>query len=83
MNDICKYHIQLCGIVDEAEINAMSPLQLVWEWEETAVTQFSIRTDQSGLVGLIRHLHNLGFVFLAITCEPERRKRPLAEVEAV
>ena len=66
MNDMCVYHIQLRGLVDEAEVNAMSPLHLVQEWGTTAVTQFSIRTDQSGLIGLMRHLHSFGFVFLSI-----------------
>lgn len=66
MDDMCLYHIQLRGQVDEAEINPMSPLQLVREWGEPAVTQFSIYTDQSGLIGLTRHLHNSGFVLLGI-----------------
>jgi hypothetical protein len=69
MNDICVYHIQLRGQVDEDEINAMSPLYMVREWVDTAVTQFTIRTDQSGLIGLMRHLHRLGFVFLSFNCE--------------
>lgn len=69
---MCVYHIQLRGVVDEAEVNAMSPLQMVRECGATAVTQFSIHTDQSGLIGLMRHLHNLGFIFLSVACEPER-----------
>ena len=28
-----------------------------------------IITDQSGLIGLMRHLHGLGFVFLSVKCE--------------
>jgi hypothetical protein len=31
---------------------------------------FSVRTDQSGLIGLIRHLHGRGFVLLSVACEP-------------
>ena len=69
MNTVCVYHIQIRGQVDEAEINTMSPVQLVRDWVETAVTQFSVNTDQSGLIGLMRHLHSLGFVFLAVNCE--------------
>lgn len=63
------YHIQLRGRMDEDEINAMSPLQMVRERVNTAVTQFSVCTDQSGLIGLMRHLHALGFVFLSVKCE--------------
>ena len=65
------YHIQLRGQVDEEEINSMSPLHMVFEWGDTAVTQFSVHTDQSGLIGLMRHLHGLGYVFLTIICEQE------------
>jgi hypothetical protein len=63
----CIYHIQLRGPVDEQEVNEMSPLLLARESGDTAVTQFSVATDQSGLIGLMRHLHGLGFVFLSVT----------------
>jgi len=62
------YRIKLRGQVDEEEINGMSPLRMVRESGDTAVTRFSVNTDQSGLIGLMRHLHNLGFNFLSITC---------------
>lgn len=61
------YHIQLRGQVDEEEINTMSPLQMVREGGDTAVTDFSVHTDQSGLVGLMRHLRGLGYVFLSVS----------------
>ena len=63
------YHIQLRGQVEEHEVNEMSPLLLVREGGESAVTQFSVNTDQSGLVGLMRHLHGLGYVIQAVNCE--------------
>lgn len=66
MNMVSLYHIQVRGLVDEADVNAMSPLHLMRDWAETAVTQFSVQTDQSGLIGLMRHLHGLGFVFLSV-----------------
>jgi hypothetical protein len=69
MNTVCTYHIQIRGRIDEAEINTMSPVQMVRDWAETAVTQFSVHTDQSGVIGLLRHLHSLGFVFLSVNCE--------------
>ena len=65
----CVYHIQLRGQVNEEEINEMSPLLLVREAGDTAVTQLSVATDQSGLIGLMRHLHGLGYVFLSVSCE--------------
>jgi len=67
MNDIFTYHIQLRGQVDEGEINAMSPLQMTVEQADATATLFTVRTDQSGLVGLLRHLHGLGFAFLCVS----------------
>jgi hypothetical protein len=72
MNDVCTYHIQLRGHVDEGDINATSPLQITAVQVEAnkgdshAGTLLTVRTDQSGLVGLLRHLHGLGFVFLSV-----------------
>lgn len=68
MND-CIYHIQLRGQVDERDVNEMSPLLLVRETGDTTVTQLYVATDQSGLIGLMRHLHGLGYVFLSVSCE--------------
>ena len=77
MNDRCTYHIRLRGQVDEGEINAKSPLEMTVERVEAdkdhpadkehphAATLLTVCTDQSGIVGLLRHLHGLGFVFLS------------------
>ena len=67
MNDMCTYHIQLRGQVDGGEINATSPFQMTVERVDQAATLITVRTDQSGLVGLLRHLHGLGFVFLSVS----------------
>jgi hypothetical protein len=66
MDDMCLYHIQLRGQIDEAEVNPMSPLEMTRQQLDTAGTCFSVHTDQSGLVGLLRHLHDRGFLFLSL-----------------
>jgi hypothetical protein len=66
MNDLCTYTLQLYGQVTESEINALGPLQMSVEKTAPNATWFTICTDQSGLVGLLRHLHGLGFTFLSI-----------------
>ena len=66
MNDICVYLIQLRGQVAEDEINAMSPLQMTVTRAVATSTLLAVSTDQSGLIGLMRHLHGLGFVFLSV-----------------
>jgi hypothetical protein len=56
--------------VDEDEINAMSPLQMTVIRTDVAATLLTVGTDQSGLIGLMRHLHGLRFVFLSVKREP-------------
>jgi hypothetical protein len=66
MNDICIYYIRLRGQVNEGEINTMSPLEMRVKQMDTAATLFAAPTDQSGLIGLLRHLHGRGFVLLSV-----------------
>jgi len=63
------YLIQLQGQVDVNELNLMSPHQMVLVCTDPAGTQVSIYTDQSGLIGLMRHLHGLGYTVLWIKRE--------------
>jgi hypothetical protein len=66
MSDLGTYLIQLGGQLSEAEINTMSPFSMKVEQVGMASTVFSIYTDQSGLVGLVRHLHNRGLTLLSV-----------------
>jgi hypothetical protein len=66
MNDLCRYRVQVAGQVDEHEVNATSPLEIKVERDAAESTWLSVHTDQSGLIGLMRHLHGLGFVFLCV-----------------
>lgn len=72
MNDLCTYHIQLRGQVDAGHINATGPLQITVAQMEAdkkyphTGTLITVCTDQSGLVGLLRHLHGLGFVLVSV-----------------
>ncbi len=65
------YQITVRGLVDVDELNLASPHHMTLVQAQPGVTQFSICTDQSGLIGLLRHLHNLGFDFQSITCAME------------
>ncbi len=73
MDDICTYQIMVRGQVGEEEVNAQSPLQLTVEPAGPASSLITIRADQSGLIGLLRHLHGLGFVLLSIQREFNNR----------
>ena len=66
MHDVCTYQIEVRGQVDENDINAMSPLQMTVVRVDTVATLFTVCADQSGFVGLIRHLHGRGFVLLSV-----------------
>lgn len=66
MHDICTYQIEVRGQVDENDINAMSPLQMTVVRVDTVATLFTVCADQSGFIGLIRHLHGRGFVLLSV-----------------
>ena len=39
------------------------------EQVDPAATHLFVQTDQSGFIGLMRHLHALGFVFLSMSCK--------------
>jgi hypothetical protein len=69
MKDTCTYYLEVEGRLDESTFNANSPLRMRVEYADQTVTQLSIRTDQSGVVGFIRHLHGQGFVLLALSRE--------------
>jgi hypothetical protein len=69
MHDTCIYQIKVRGQVDERDLNAMSPLQTTVVRADTAATLFMIDADQSGLIGVMRHLHGRGFVLLSVLRE--------------
>ncbi len=71
MHELHTYRIQLGGQVTADDINGMSPLTLTVEKTDRAATWLSVHTDQSGLIGLMRHLHGLGCVFLSVNKESE------------
>jgi hypothetical protein len=66
MDDTHLYHIQIAGQVAESDLAAFCPpgATLTLKGENSSI--LTIRTDQSGLVGLIRQLHGLGLVLLAV-----------------
>ena len=71
MSDTRVYHIQLDGHVNEKAINASSPIEIAVKLTDTS-TWCTVSTDQSGLIGLLRHLHARGLVLLSITSNLEK-----------
>jgi len=69
MQETYIYHIEVQGQIEEHDFNTTSPLRVMVARTDTESTLFTLYADQSGLVGLIRHLHHQGFVLLSVTRE--------------
>ncbi len=69
IDDIHTYYIEVRGPVTQEDLNAASPVRLdvVQAAESRAV--FSACTDQSGLIGLLRHLHGMGILLLSVSVD--------------
>ena len=71
MHQVKTYHVEVRGPVEEKAFNETSPLQITVVPVDAgqppvATTLASVCTDQSGLIGLMRHLHHQGFVVLSV-----------------
>ena len=69
MDDICTYRIEVEGRMNENGRNSSSPLEMVVLQADDAATLFTIYTDQSGAIGLIRYLHGRGHILLSVVRE--------------
>jgi hypothetical protein len=69
LKDIHAYQIKLHGLVAENELKAIGMLQILDTQLEQTNTILSISTDQSGLMGFLRQLHDRGLILLAVQCE--------------
>jgi hypothetical protein len=68
MNDNNTYSIELDGLFSKDELNAGSPIEISIV-QAGLTTQCVVNTDQSGLIGLLRHLHSRGLVLLSVVYE--------------
>ncbi len=87
MSDQHIYLIQLRGSVDIEELNTLTPVRMTQARAEATTTQVTVSTrvtastDQAGLIGLMRHLHGLGFQFLSIKCESPHQENVDVEIK--
>ena len=66
MHNMSIYQIEVKGQMDENAFNAAGPLRIKIIRTEPEATSFIINTDQSGLIGLLRYLHQQGFILLSV-----------------
>ncbi len=64
-----EYTISLDSVLEEEFISACLPPDCDIRVKDGVTTLSKVRSDQSGMVGLIRHLHNLGCTILSIYIE--------------
>lgn len=79
IHNVRIYSIQIYGHVKEEDINRSSPLQFKIEQDGEDNTFVAARSDQSGLIGLIRHLHGLGLVLVSMSSHNEDPFDPCSE----
>jgi hypothetical protein len=68
MHELHTYHIEVRGRMDEPDLNATSPLKMTVVGTDVDSMRLTVYTDQSGLIGLIRHLHGLRLAILSLSC---------------
>lgn len=64
------YRITLRGQIDQEFVEAYCPAGTVLAGEGETVVLANIHADQSSIVGLTRHLHNLGCTIVALDSQP-------------
>jgi hypothetical protein len=69
MEDFRTYHVEVHGHMNESSLILGSPLPVRVERLDCASTLLEVRTDQSGLIGVLRYLHARGVDLLAVRCE--------------
>ncbi len=75
LEEVRIYWIEIYGTVAEDEINAAAPLNLTVARAGQEKTALAVSADQAGLIGLLRHLHGMGFVLLSVQVDyPEGNK---------
>lgn len=62
------YEIEIQGRMNGNDLNVGGPLQLTVLREDEVATVFAVRADQSGLIGLLRHLHGRGATLISVRC---------------
>ena len=71
LNDKHCYQIRFIGAIEDDFILSYCPSATMVEHQDKATLLSNILTDQSGIVGLIRHLHNVGCTILDFSIEQE------------
>jgi len=69
MQELCRYHIEIRGKFDQNYFNRTAPYRIAEVHGNPDSTRLVIHADQAGLIGLVRYLHQQGFVLLGVQRE--------------
>lgn len=72
MTDILLYRLKVRGTLADDDLSAITSVESLAVNAENGSTTFSVSSDQSGLIGLLRQLHGRGLVLLSVNCEQEQ-----------
>ncbi len=67
--DLRSYTLKLSGTLDDDFVTSFCPSETIVLRENGMTSLSNIRADQSGIIGLIRNLHNLGCVILSLNSQ--------------
>jgi hypothetical protein len=67
--DLRSYTLKLSGTLDDDFVTSFCPSEIIVLRENETTNLSNIHTDQSGIIGLIRNLHNLGCTILSLNSE--------------
>lgn len=72
MDETCTYAITVRNNVDASTINACAPLPVTVTGPGAHVSHLITQGDQSGLIGLLRYLHQQGYLLLSVIRQDEQ-----------
>jgi hypothetical protein len=71
LSGIRTYTLTLGGNLDTNFASNFCPPETTLAYDMNTLTLANLRLDQSGLIGLLRQLHNLGCVILSLESDQE------------
>lgn len=66
MQSFSTYQIEIQGKVRSEQLTVGGPLNVHVTRIADETSSLVVRTDQAGMIGLMRHLHGQGFVILSL-----------------
>jgi len=72
--DVHVYTLTFAGVLDDDFLTSFCPEGTVATAVDQHTTLTNLRADQSGVIGVIRRLHNLGCTLLYLSAEPGEDK---------